>query len=284
MNGLIGIHLAVLLFGLSGLFGKFLDHSPLLIVFGRTLFASFVLGALAWKNGSKIRTGSAKTLLLFALLGATLALHWITFFHAIQVSSVAVGLISFSTFPLFATFMEPVFFRERLRLIDLPMAMAVTCGMVLVVPSFDLGNNITLGAFWGTVSGFTFAILSLLNRKYVRDYPATVIAFYQNGFATLTLLPFALFCGVPAISIPSLLSIAFLGIFCTALAHTLFIRGLSAIKVQTASVIAGLEPVYGVIFAFFLLGEIPTLSMAAGGAIIIGATLAVSLIQASGSR
>ncbi len=275
--GLLEIHISVLLFGLSGLFGKFLPLSPLSIVFGRTLFASFVLVLLLLKTGTPITTGSGRNLGVFVILGATLAVHWVTFFHAIQISTVAVGLISFSTFPLFVTFMEPVFFKERLKPVDIVMALAIFLGMVLVVPSPDFGNNITQGAFWGTVSGFTFAVLSLINRKYAGTHPSSLIAFFQNGFAMLFLLPFSLGEMPLLFTGKNLILTAFLGIFCTALAHTLFIKGLTHIKAQTASIIAGLEPVYGTLFALVLLGEVPALPTAAGGVIIIVTTVAASI-------
>ncbi|WDP88081.1 MAG: EamA family transporter [Desulfobacter sp.] len=87
------------------------------------------------------------------------------FFLAIQVSSVAVGLITFSSFPLFVTFMEPVFFKEPLKSVDMATALAVFTGIILVVPDLDLSNQTTLGAFYGILSGLTFALLALVNRK-----------------------------------------------------------------------------------------------------------------------
>ncbi|HEX3047960.1 MAG TPA: EamA family transporter, partial [Bacillota bacterium] len=54
---------------------------------------------------------------------------------------------------------------------------------------------------------------------------------------------------------------------------SLFINGLSNVKAQTASIIASLEPVYGIIFAMILLREIPTLRVALGGVIILGSSL-----------
>jgi len=63
-----------------------------------------------------------------------------------------------------------------------------------------------------------------------------------------------------------------LGIVFTAVAHTLFIKELSSVKAQTTSIIASLEPVYGIIFAIFFVNEIPTLRVLGGDIIILGAT------------
>ena len=276
-HGLIEIHVAVLLFGISGLFGKFLFLSPLVIVFGRTSFAALTLSAILFYSKTQIRTKTTQDFIVLILLGIILAIHWITFFHAIQMSTVAVGLLTFSTFPIFVTFMEPYFFKEKLRRFDLLTAGSVVLGLILVIPSLDFQNHITQGAFWGTISGFTFAVLSILNRKYVGTYPSMVIVCYQNWMATLILFPFLLFEDL-SLQPTDVLLLAVLGIFCTALAHVLFIKSLVHIKTQLASIIACLEPVYGIIFAFVLLGEIPALRTIIGGSIILG-TIAIASMK-----
>jgi len=276
--GLLQIHVAVLLFGLAGLFGKFLSLPPFAIVLGRTFFASLTLGLVLFFASHSPRVRSKNDLLIFFLLGGVLALHWTSFFLAIQISTVAVGLVTFSTFPVFVTFMEPYFFRERFSLFDLFTAALVLFGVVLVIPSFDFADHVTQGALWGTLSGFTFAVLSLLNRKYVRTYSSLAVAFYQNLFATLILLPF-LSTGWPSLSARDFLLLAFLGLFCTALAHGLFIKSLGHIRAQLASITACLEPVYGVLFAFLLLGEKPSARTVLGGLVILGTSALASARQ-----
>jgi len=277
IHGLVEIHVAVLLFGLAGLFGKFLTLSPLLIVFGRTFFASITLGLILAFSTIKLRAKSKRDLSALMLLGVILAIHWITFFHAIQMSTVAVGLLTFSTFPIFVTFMEPYFFKEKLRRFDMLTAGFVVLGLIFVIPSLNFQNNITQGALWGTISGFMFAVLSILNRKYVGTYPSMMIVWYQNWMATLTLLPFVFFEDL-TLQATDVVLLALLGIFCTALAHVLFIKSLAHIKTQLASIIACMEPVYGIIFAFVLLGEIPALRTILGGCIILG-TIAIASMK-----
>ncbi|MGB6012830.1 MAG: DMT family transporter [Desulfobacterales bacterium] len=276
-HGLLEIHIAVILFGLSGLFGKFLTLPPLVIVFGRTFFAALTLSIILAGFKIPFRVTSRRDFFVLILLGVILAVHWITFFHSIQISTVAVGLLTFSTFPMFVTFMEPVFFKEKIRPFDILTAVSVVFGLLLVIPSFDFQNNITLGAFWGTLSGFTFAVLSILNRKYVATYPPILMVCCQNGMATLILLPF-LFFENWALRPADYVLLPVLGIFCTALAHVLFIKSLVHIKTQLASITACLEPVYGIIFAFFLLGEIPDTRILLGGGIILG-TIALATLK-----
>lgn len=118
-------------------------------------------------------------------MGLILAIHCSTFFQSIQVSTVAIGLLTFSTFPIFVTFLEPYFFKERLKLWDIVIAIVTFLGIILIIPKFQLGSNLTQGVLCGILSGFTYAILSMLNRQYVKDYPIITITFYEQFIATI---------------------------------------------------------------------------------------------------
>ena len=124
--------------------------------------------------------------------GVVLALHWLSFFAAIQVSTVAVGLLGYASFPLFTLLAERSFFARRLRRREGVTALLVTAGLVLLVPELSLANPVVQGLGWGIVSGFTFALLVVMNRRWTGTRTATDIAFWQNGLAALALLPFAL--------------------------------------------------------------------------------------------
>jgi len=278
----------VFLFGFAGLFGKFLSCSPLFIVLGRTGFAAGALFVYARVISSTRLTGfDNRSYLFFILQGVLLAFHWYTFFYSIQISSVAVGLVTFSSFPLFVTFMEPFFFKETLKARDIATALTVFAGILLVIPNMDLSDNVTLGGFYGVLSGLTFAILALVNRRNARISDPVAVAFYQNLVAAVSLILPTLFLKIMgqesmAPGLADLPNLILLGVVFTALAHTLFIQSLAKIRAQTASVIAGLEPVYGIILAFFILNEIPKARTLAGGFIIIGATIAAGRFSKKG--
>lgn len=275
-RNLLQIHIAVFLFGLAGLYGKLISLPPTIIVLGRVLFASIFLIIILFYLKHNIKLKQKRDYLYMVILGLVLAIHWVTFFKSIQVSTVAVGLLSFSTFPIFTTFLEPYFFKEKLRIHEIIIALITFGGIALVIPEFKLENNITQGVLWGITSGFTFSILSILNRKYVKQYSSLVIAFYQDAIATIGLLPF-LFLVNPTFQTNDILLLILLGVVFTAIAHTLFIKGLTGVKAQTASIITCLEPLYGIIFAVILLNEIPETRVMLGGLIILGTTLYTTL-------
>jgi drug/metabolite transporter (DMT)-like permease len=102
-----------------------------------------------------------------------------------------------------------------------------------------------------------------------------VISLYQFVAAALILLPVVL-PQKPVLDGRSLALLALLGVVFTGISHTLFISGLKQVRAQTASVIASLEPVYGILATVVLIGEVPSLRELAGGAIILSMALWVS--------
>jgi drug/metabolite transporter (DMT)-like permease len=265
---LLALHAAVLLFGFAGLFGKWLSLPPVTIVFGRSAIACASLVLLL--RLSSERDARAAFEWGLAAGGAVLALHWVSFFHSIQIASVAVGLLGCASFPLFVLLLEWGLRQRRLRTVEWLTAALVTAGLVLLVPEFSIENRTVRGLAWGLVSGFTFALLAVNNRALAARHAAGSIALWQNGCAALVLLPFVI--AAPIVPNPREIALLLvLGIACTALSHTLFIRSLRAVSAHTASVVAALEPVYGIALASLLLGETPSVRTLAGGALIVGA-------------
>jgi drug/metabolite transporter (DMT)-like permease len=275
-RSLAEIHIAVVLFGLAGLFGKWLLLSPFIIVLGRVLFASLFLLLLFPFTKQNLRISQSKDYALLFLMGFILAVHWVTFFQSIQISTVAVGLLSYSSFPVFTAFLEPLFFRERIKISTVFFALTCLFGIFLIIPRFDLSNSVYRGVLWGLLSGITFSILTILNRKLSQKYSSLLITFYQDFSATLFLLPFY-FVFQPHLQTDEIFLLVILGIFCTAGSHSLFIKGMRYVPAQTAAIISSLEPVYGIVLALIFLKEIPSPRTILGGIIILATILIVTL-------
>ncbi|WP_300667579.1 DMT family transporter [Desulfoluna sp.] len=273
------IHVATLLFGVAGLFGKLVYLSPVGIVFGRVFFAALFLGPALFLAGRKIRLQRRQDYVFLGLQGLILALHWGTFFKAIQVSSVAVGLLTFATFPVFTTLLEPLCERKAFQWTSLAPALWTLVGVFLVVPSFEVGSAMCEGALWGLASGLTFAVLSLFNRRFTRRYHGAVISFWQDTAAALFLLPVLLISPeIPTKADVGLLLL--LGVLFTGISHTLFIQGMRTVSARRASIVVSLEPVYGIAAALLILGEVPAVRSLAGGAMILAAASWVTLRRA----
>ena len=278
LTDLLMIHGAVLLFGLAGVISKGITTGSMMITFGRVFFSSITLYILCMATRTSIKLKSRADLLRLVITGAVLALHWFSFIESVRVASVAVGTITFSTFPLFVTFIEPVMFREKLRLKSVICAIVMLIGVFVLVPLDDLAGFSPAGLAWGMLSALTYALLSLMNRRFSAVYPGSVVCFYEQSAAAVVLLPFVAVMR-PAVTGIDITLIAVLGVFCTAFAHSLFVSSLRQVKVQTAGIIAGMESVYGIILAALVLKMPPTARELIGGAIVLGVSLYTTISE-----
>ncbi len=270
------LHIGALMFGLTGVFGKLAGASASIIVFGRAGFAVLALacfGALAKQTRWQMPTlRDARGLLISGLL---LAGHWVSFFVSVKVAGVAIATLGFASFPAFTVILEGLIFRERIRANEILLVLAVSAGLILVTPTFDLASQATEGLLWAVASGLLFSLLSLNNRAHSGRLPAVQAALWQNAVVALCLLPFAA-PGLPEVRPLDWVWIALLGIFCTGVAHSLFVASLAVIKARTAAVVFAMEPVYGITLAWLLFHETPTARMLLGGALIIVAIVVSS--------
>lgn len=275
---LFRVHLAVAGFGFAGVFGKLLSLPPVTIVAGRAGFAALVLALfLLWKPEPEM--GVQRGIWWSSLLpGVLLAGHWWMFFQAVQISTVAVALVSYSTFPLLVMLWEALGLGKPLALRDLCAALAALAGVAVIVPRFDLSDASLRGALWGSVSGAAFAVMVLWNRVQAQRGSPWGRAMVQNAVACLVLLPFALAKSVRP-TVRDWLILACLGLFFTAATHGLFIRSLRSIPAKLASLVCTLEPVYGILAGILVLREIPSFRTLLGAVLVISAVVLVTLGQ-----
>lgn len=271
-KGLFAVHSAVLIFGLTALFSKLISLTALEITLLRSIFAVVILSALFYWQKKSLRLSHPKDYGIAMLLGVLLALHWVTYFHAMQVSSIAVGVIALYTFPVITVFLEPLFHGERPHLKDIISALTVLLGVYLLVPEFSLNNETTQGVLWGMLSALFFALRNIIQGYYFKGYTARHSLFYQTLVTVIVLLPFS-FKVIPEVTPLQWGQLAILGVFFTALPHTLFAFSLMNLKAKTVSLVACVQVVYATLFAALLLSEWPQLATVVGGLIVLLAAM-----------
>lgn len=275
-KSIVYLHIATMLFGLSGVVRQFVEVPSVTVALGRVICSSpLLLGVIVTKK-EKLCLDNKKDYFLIIAAGMVLAAHWTTFFQAIQVASVAIGTISFSTYPLFLTFLEPFIFHERIQKKGLIGAIILMIGVFITIPEFSLENRVTVGIIWGLLSAVTYAVLTLANRYFAKKYDEKLICFYEQGTTMIVLLP-TLFLVQVQMRAQDIAGIILIGCVCTAVAYTLFVSAQKKVKAQTAGLISGLETVYGIVYAWILLGEIPTVREIVGGVVILSVAVFTSL-------
>lgn len=270
------IHVAALLFGLTGIFGELIQGSAWLITAGRAGFATVALLVFMRYAGQRLAPPSQRDLPFLILAGLLLAAHWIAFFVAVKIGGIAIATLGFASFPAFTTLLEGMLFRERPTIFEWGVVALVTMGLVLITPSMDLENQSTIGLLWAIASGLTFALFTLANRRGIQHLSASALACWENAVVAAVTLPWCLseFTELRAMD---WLWLFVLGVACTALSHALLVSSLSQLKARTAGLVIALEPIYAIAFAAMLFGQYPSLRAALGGALIIGTITASAL-------
>lgn len=295
VSALAAAHGVAVLFGLTGILGALIRFDAVAITAGRAGFAATALLVLALTQRRPLLQGLGPRRAGIVLAsGFLLAVHWITFFMAVKVGGVAVATLGFASFPAFIALLDVVLFRERIGPAEGTMLALVTLGLVLVTPSFDVGDQGTVGLLWGLASGLSFAGLAICNRRGNRGMDAIQVAFWQNLVVALLVLPLlglslappqiahsqatsSLVTGAAAIDWASWFWLAVLGVLCTGLAHTLFVKSLESLDARSAGMIIALEPVYAIACAWWLFGEEPSGRMLVGASLIILATVLLAM-------
>lgn len=265
------MHLATLLFGGTALFAKWIPLGPDVITFWRTAVALGVMLLLCLLRGQSLRLERRRDVFFQIGLGAILGLHWFTYYASIQQSTVAIGITSLYTAPVFSVLLESFMRRQRPDLIDLLLCGVVFLGVLCLVPSFDWEDGYAKGVLLGMASAVFLSLRQNLHRRSrARTSSGLVLLFYQLigisvlfAFSGLTVEPSALQS--------SGVKLLLLGVFFTAIPHFLNISALRELEAKSVLIISSLMLPYGIILGVLLLHEIPSARTLVGCALVLAA-------------
>lgn len=271
-KGLISAHLGVFLLGITALFSKLIPLSSTDMVFGRAVIAFITLSLLLKLSKKSLKLFNPKDYWVAIGLGVMMSIHWVTYFAAMQYSTVAIGMIALFTFPLITVFIEPFFEPVKVVWQDVVGALVVLAGIVLIVPEANINNEVTWGILLGVFSAFFYALRNILHRKHFSQYSGPHAMAIQTLVVALSLVFFVSDAITQATPYDYFL-LLILGTLCTAAPHALIATSLSHIRAKTFSLISCIQPIYGVVFALLVLSEQPTWQTLAGGLLVLSAAI-----------
>jgi len=271
-RSLISLHLTIILLGGTALFSRLVPLSASDITLVRSVLASVALFAFLTITKESLRLSSKKDYLVALGLGTLMALHWVTYFSAMQYASVSVGMIALFTFPVITVLIEPFFEKVSLVWQDIVSAMAVLVGVYFIVPETSLDNDITLGVLIGVASAVLYAFRNLIHRNHFKHHSGAKAMAWQTLVIAILLAPFGS-AELTTASSNTWLLLLLLGTIFTALPHALIAASLRHLRAKTFSLIACMQPLYGVILAVILLNEKPTWQTLLGGILITSASV-----------
>jgi len=255
------LHLAVLLYGFTAILGDLITLSASVLVWWRVLITSlsFILIIPVIKTVRKMPGGM---LWRFVGIGILVGIHWITFFGAIKYANPSVCLVCMATTSFFTAVLEPLILKQRFKWYELILGLLIIPGMVLVVSSLEF--DMWIGVAMGLISALLASTFSIFNKKYVDRADPKEITFIELSsawfFITL-LLPFILSENVAFWPQDTdWLYLIILALVCTTFAYVISLAALKHLSAFAATLTVNLEPVYGILLAFFLLDDSQELS------------------------
>lgn len=268
------LHLVVFIFGFTGILGRLIETSSDVMVWWRMIIGSIVIAIFVYSTG-KIKKNLSVNALKYSLVGLIIAAHWMTFFEAIKQSNVSVTLACLSAGSLFTAVLEPLFFKRRIDKYELFFGLLVVSGLFMI---FSFETEYKVGIALALTSAFLASLFTTINGKLIqKDNPYRIsLVEMIAGAAGITI--FLFFQGKLNISVFQLppmdwVWIIILGTVATAFAFVVSVKVMEEISPFTVSLTINLEPVYGIILAFFIFGssEKMTWGFYAGTVLILAA-------------
>ncbi|MEC3874709.1 DMT family transporter [Chryseobacterium salviniae] len=280
---LFRLHLIVFLWGFTAILGKLIHANAEILVFYRMLFAAailFVYIRVFKKESIKV---SKKIFFQLAAIGFSMALHWYCFFYSIKISNVSIALSCLSLSTLFASVMEPIIFKRKIDISEVIMGVVIVACILLI---FKTEFRFKEGIFYGVLCAVFGTVFSVFNGKMFGKTSSGNIIFYEIFCGWSFLMVIYMFTGqifhLNEISYRDLALICLLASVFTAFPMLESVNLMKYISPFTLILTVNLEPVYGIILAFFIFGESehmsPVFYVASG--VMILAIIANGLIKA----
>ncbi|GAB4023578.1 DMT family transporter [Spirosoma koreense] len=284
------LHFIVLIWGFTAILGKLLQplDSSAVVLF-RTFLAVLGMGAVLIYRKQSLRVPAADRWRLLAT-GAVIALHWVLFFLAARLANVSVCLAGMATSSLWASVLEPLVLRRRVRLIEVLLGAVVLLGLYVI---FQFEFDKVVGLLVAVFSAMLSSLFTIINSRFTHRYDALVISFYEMGGAVLG--AFALWIGVQAVDSPAgnvpvqyvpetpwqWLWLLILALVCTVYAYSVGVRLLRKFTPYMAVLTVNLEPVYGILLAVLIFGDAERMTSGfyIGTLIILAAVLAYPFLN-----
>lgn len=251
------LHLAVILAGFTGIFGKLISLNEGLLVWYRLLFSTLILFVIL-KSMRIPYTISTRGKFHIAKVGILITLHWLFFYASIKYANISIGVVCYCLTSFFTAVFKPLIDKERFKISELLLSLLTVFGISLI---FHFDTSYQLGIGLGVISSAIGALYTIFNKRLVQHYDTKVINYYQMLSGTVCLgavLPVYLYFFPVESVIPGMKDIGnlmVLALFCTVGLYVIFAEVLKKIPAFTVNLTFNLEPVYAIIMAFLFFNE-----------------------------
>ncbi|MGS2727803.1 DMT family transporter [Psychroserpens sp. BH13MA-6] len=262
LKNYLHLHVLVFIAGFTAILGELISIGSTALVWYRMLIAGVLMYGYIKVVKLNINV-SLKSKLQFFGAGIIIALHWITFFEAINQSNVSITLAMFSTGAFFASFIEPIIYKRKIIWFEIFFGILVIIGVFLITQS---EINYLNGILLGLVSALCSALFAVINGKFIQQHSATTISFYEFVSGVLFLSVFIIiFNDGFSVSFFELKTMDWIYLFilasvCTAYAFIGSVKVMKYVSPYTVMLTYNLEPIYGIAMAVLLFPDTELMS------------------------
>lgn len=281
----IKVIFVMMLWGSIAVLTRFITLSPLSLAGLRALIALPVLGFFMVVKKRPIRQElNFKNNIITYISGGLIGVAWVLLFLAYRNTSIANATVTYNMCPIYVMLLTPFVLKEKLNKINIiTILLAFTGIIIIVLNSISVSIQDTKGISYGLLSGFLYAIIVVLNRKYNSKISSETSTFIQLFMALVILLPIMIF-DKPLIQIMALdqwqvLSLVTLGVVHTGIAYYLYFSSYKDMSAVSIALLSYLEPVFAIFFGILFIGENLNLSTFIGCLLIIGSTLGKDIYE-----
>ncbi|MBO3833300.1 MAG: EamA family transporter [Candidatus Brockarchaeota archaeon] len=272
LAGCLCVSVAAIIWGSNGVIVNNVPLNAYAIAFLRVLFASIVLTPLLILARRQEASQAARAWRSMLALGGFLSMGWAFLFQSMKLIAIADAVLLNYMAPVFVALLASLLLREKFEKTTIPALAMCMIGMLII--SYDYGLQTVglnmLGVIYGLLAGLAYAGFIILSKKTLANCSSLAVASYSYLASALFLSP-SLSCFNTSLNLFSWVLLFILGVFNTAFAVTLYLKGLRLINAQKAVVFTYMEPVSAAIFGFLALGQQLTLQTLIGGLMIVSA-------------
>lgn len=256
LKNYLHLHFIVFIWGFTAILGALISIEAIPLVWYRMTLAVVFIAIYFFIRKKSFKVDK-KGLLKFAVSGVIIAIHWVTFFKAIKVSNVSVALVTMSTGAFFASLIEPIFFKRKIKGIEILLGGLVIVGLYII---FNFQSQYVLGIVYALISAFLSALFAVLNGLFIKKYDANVISFYQLLFGAIGITLYLFFTQKFSLQFFQIttndwLYLIILSSFCTAYAFIASVHVMKYLTPYTVMLTINLEPIYAIVLALIVFGE-----------------------------
>ena len=261
LKNYLHLHFLVFIAGFTAILGELITIDAIPLVWYRMTIAG-VLMFLFIKLKKRSLKVPLKAAVHFSTAGVIIALHWITFFAAIKASNISITLAMFSTGAFFASLIEPLFYKRKIIGYEIVFGCIVIIGVVLITQT---EIRYLLGIALGISSALFSTLFAVLNGRFVKNYKASVISFYEFVSGVFFMSIFIAFTGDGfdasyfQLTLSDWICLFVLASICTAYAFIASIHVMKHITPYTLVLTYNLEPIYGIVLAVILFPQTETM-------------------------